>query len=210
MVRAVPVTATAVARAAAAAATATSMLQLGPTSQPSSWVGRWRAGLAGHRRRGHRHFARAGRPCCSSYSAMRRLRWQDSMSSSMATAAVAPLLRRAGCRKGILMQATQLFHCQWLLEDWAEESCKPTLDICRECLRALHAHFAELLWGLDPAQSPYSDSPIEMFETVSFDSLWEQYLRCHDLARQAASRSAIQVEPVYEVVSYTVRLHAGR
>jgi hypothetical protein len=69
-------------------------------------------------------------------------------------------------------------------------------------------HFAGILWGLDISQCPYSDSPAEMFESVSVESLWEQYVRLNALARETAeksTRTSANVECVYEIVAMTVR-----
>ena len=111
-----------------------------------------------------------------------------------------------GFRKSIMLHATQVFHAQWLLEDWTEGNCNAMLQTCKQSLRHLYDHFSKLLWGLDPATCPYSDAPVEMFMEVSFESLWDKYFRFNQLARRIASMTGEVVHGVYEIVALRVSI----
>ena len=87
-------------------------------------------------------------------------------------------LGSVGIRKQILMCGTEAFHCNWLLSDW-----RFIPDICRLSLLRLYNHFKDLLWGIDPEDCPFDDPPPELFQSVSFEELWSQYLRLNILAK---------------------------
>ena len=76
------------------------------------------------------------------------------------------------------MCGTEAFHCNWLLSDWG-----PIPDICRLSLLRLYNHFKDLLWGIEPDECPFDDPPPELFQSVSFEELWSQYLRLNMLAK---------------------------
>ena len=99
----------------------------------------------------------------------------------------------------------------WLLDDWRNENCAIMLERCRASLYFLFDQFASLCWGLQPDDALYDDCPAEMFEAITFEDLWSQYLRLNTMARKAGEKSwEGEVEAVYKVVSARVRLRSGQ
>ena len=65
----------------------------------------------------------------------------------------------------------------------------------------------DILWGWT-APCGVDGAPAEAFQVITFDALWEQYIRLHVLARRVASLSgqpSNPVQDVYELVGYRVR-----
>ena len=132
----------------------------------------------------------------SSYRCLRIQRWVDAMQGRLAWGTV-------GVRKVVLMCATTVFHAVPLLATEPSEPDDGSLSTRRVCLRRLYDHFGQLLWGQSRESCPFEDPPPEMFETPSFEDLWNQYLEFKHLARTVAERSdaSPDVYSVYETVS---------
>ena len=110
-----------------------------------------------------------------------------------------------GQRKVTLLHATHAFNAMWLLDDWRNENCAIMLERCRASLSFLFDQFASLCWGLNWDDVPYDECPAQIFEAITFEDLWSQYLRLNTMARKAAEKSKEgEVETVYEVVSARV------
>ena len=63
----------------------------------------------------------------------------------------------------------------------------------------------DILWGWT-APCGVDGAPAEAFQVITFDALWEQYIRLHSLARRVASLQPTNpVQDVYELVGDRVR-----